>query len=251
MDYSEHIPNDEEQVQELLPFVGKRQEFYSKKWAQFKNQKNNLSWNWAAFLLGFVWLVYRKMYLYGYLALAIIITVDIIYILILKEAMSSSVFAGTFIIFGLSGNQFYLDFVKKQVNKIKQADLGESERIKKMKKQGGVSWKGVLLYLVVFIIYSFSITLLEEKVYVSYMEPLFLQAVQLQQEDKHAEAISIYKEIENKDYPIPALYYNLALSYFQIGDRENATKTIQTLLKLTPEDKDALELKNQIILDEE
>ncbi|WP_457638579.1 DUF2628 domain-containing protein, partial [Persephonella sp.] len=49
-------------------FIGKNADYHIEKFKKFEETGGALSWNWAAFFLGIVWMLYRKMYLYGVLA---------------------------------------------------------------------------------------------------------------------------------------------------------------------------------------
>ncbi|WP_158589616.1 MULTISPECIES: DUF2628 domain-containing protein [Clostridia] len=46
---------------DLLRFVGKRKNYYARKWERMENT-NGISFNVCSFLFGFLWLGYRKMY---------------------------------------------------------------------------------------------------------------------------------------------------------------------------------------------
>ncbi|QSN63742.1 DUF2628 domain-containing protein [Caballeronia sp. M1242] len=46
---------------DMALFVGKNIEYYSRKWVIQNTRMSKRTWNGAAFLLGPVWLVYRKM----------------------------------------------------------------------------------------------------------------------------------------------------------------------------------------------
>ncbi len=50
---------------DLTAFVGQRADYYLPRFRQMSRNNKNASWNWAAFLFGPLWLLYRKMYAYG------------------------------------------------------------------------------------------------------------------------------------------------------------------------------------------
>lgn len=47
-------------AENLKLFIGKNYEYFFKKWTIAEKRRSKLSWNWAAFLLGFSWMAYRK-----------------------------------------------------------------------------------------------------------------------------------------------------------------------------------------------
>jgi tetratricopeptide (TPR) repeat protein len=96
-------------------------------------------------------------------------------------------------------------------------------------------------------VYSFAMTLLEEKVYYAYMTPKFEQAAELQGEGKLDEALEMFDAIENQNNPVPGIYFNRALIYLVKEDYDEALKQINTYLKLSPDDEAGLELKEEII----
>ena len=54
-------------------FIGPNFPYYMRHFAVFRLLGGNFttSWNWSAFLVPYAWLFYRKMYLYGLIALAV------------------------------------------------------------------------------------------------------------------------------------------------------------------------------------
>ena len=53
-------------------FVGKNHAYFARKWEIASKRRNRQSWNWAAFLVGFGWMGYRKMYLYSWIFIGVI-----------------------------------------------------------------------------------------------------------------------------------------------------------------------------------
>ena len=51
----------------LATYVGpKNAAYYAKHFERFKSQQSAVSWNWPAFFVTAVWLLYRKMWLYAF-----------------------------------------------------------------------------------------------------------------------------------------------------------------------------------------
>ncbi|WLD92877.1 DUF2628 domain-containing protein [Alkalihalobacillus sp. AL-G] len=238
---------DEETREDVLEYVGRNKEYYEKKWGKISNRKSIFSWNWSSLILGLFWFGYRKMNVYVYLLLGIFVVLDILSIILFKRTTLSTELAGMFIVIGLIANKTYFDFVLKKVQSLKNQYPNREERLLAIRKNGGVSWLCAIIFAFVLIIYTFSITFLEEKVYYAYAIPKFTQAAELQKSGQLEEAIDIYDDIENRNYPIPSIYYNKALIYGSKGEYKKALKHIETFLKLVPRDKRGLELKEELI----
>jgi hypothetical protein len=54
-------------------FIGKNHAYYQRRWDDMTHNGNRFSFNWAAFFLAFLWLAYRKMYLYSVLYIFFIV----------------------------------------------------------------------------------------------------------------------------------------------------------------------------------
>jgi Protein of unknown function (DUF2628) len=46
----------------LKIFIEDNQKYYLPKFTKFKTTNQKVSWNWAAFIFSFLWLLYRKQY---------------------------------------------------------------------------------------------------------------------------------------------------------------------------------------------
>jgi hypothetical protein len=153
---------NEETQEEVLTFVGKKRDTYEKKWRHLSRDKSgmNLSWNWAAFVFGFFWFAYRQMTTYAYGFLGAIFFIDVLLIIISKEPRSIVSYTGAYIVIAMLANQLYLNAVFKKVEKLKAQYPDRKERIEVIKKIGRVSWTHVLLYIIVFTIYMYTISFL-------------------------------------------------------------------------------------------
>jgi tetratricopeptide (TPR) repeat protein len=238
---------DAETREEVLAFTGKKEDFYKKKWEKLSNRGFPFSWNWAAFFFSFFWFAYRKMNVYAYMFIAFLLIMDLFYIIFFKQPTKPTTFGPAFLFVALGSNKIYFDFVLKQVKKMQSLYPNREERIELLQKRGGVSWKSAILFLIIMFVYSFAITLLEEKVYYAYMTPKFEHAVELQNEGKLDEALEMYDAIENQNNPVPGIYFNRAIIYLEKEDYDDALKQINTYLKLSPDDESGLELKEEII----
>lgn len=102
--------------------------YYEQKYAKFKDKSIFISWNWAAFFFGTVWLWYRKMYAYFFASASFLCVIE----LLIKYRLASEYsklegfvyrFAGFFIfnilIFGIFGNAMYFRFLRtKYINHV-------------------------------------------------------------------------------------------------------------------------------------
>jgi hypothetical protein len=138
-------------------FVGENYEYYRAKWQKSADNNNNpMSWNWAAFFLGVVWLVYRKMYNYA-LIFAGFIVLDMIIesFFPLPAAIGNMVNLMIALAFGFYGNFLYKLHMANKVNDIVATyppDQVEAE----LRAQGGVNapaaWGlGITLLLLVML----------------------------------------------------------------------------------------------------
>ncbi|MFK3959905.1 DUF2628 domain-containing protein [Guptibacillus hwajinpoensis] len=237
---------DEETREEMLEFTGKRDKVYKKKWEKLSTKKSPITWNWAAFFLSLFWFTYRKMNVFAYLFLGIIVVVDVLSIVFFKKALPGSTIAPAYIVLALFGNKLYFDFALNKVKKLKDLYPDRDERLAVIKKRGGVSWLYALLFVVVMMIYGFGSAALEEEVYYSYMEPKFTEAAELQDSGELDEAMGIYNDIENDSIPVPSIHFNKALIYEEQGEFEKALSEMNTYIGLEPEDEEAMEIKEEI-----
>ncbi|MGA3085973.1 MAG: DUF2628 domain-containing protein [Thermodesulfobacteriota bacterium] len=69
--------DDQITEEEFRAFIGKKADHYLSKFRSFFSGANYgfaVTWNWPAFFLGFIWMLYRKMYLWALLAFFITFT---------------------------------------------------------------------------------------------------------------------------------------------------------------------------------
>jgi hypothetical protein len=63
--------------EEFRAFIGKKADYYLNKFRFFENEGAigfAITWSWSAFFLGFIWMLYRKMYLWALIAFFIALT---------------------------------------------------------------------------------------------------------------------------------------------------------------------------------
>lgn len=100
-------------------FVGKNHSYFTQQWESASKKKNQLSWNWAAFLVGFGWMAYRKMYRYSWIFIGVVVAELIAELVIgVPSSITSSINLGIAIGFGLKGNVWYQQHVNARIDQI-------------------------------------------------------------------------------------------------------------------------------------
>ena len=139
-------------------FVGKNYEYFERKWATGAQSKKQQSWNWAAFLVGFCWMAFRKMYRYSWIYIGVISLEVLCEIAFgLPAAISTGVNIGIAIAFGLKGNAWYQQHVDQQVSQIIAAHPPAQARLELARRGGtnigaAVGFLGALLVLLMLIV---------------------------------------------------------------------------------------------------
>jgi hypothetical protein len=147
---TENADNNVSQNEAFATFVGEKYEtYYQKKWQLRLGQI--AGFNVAAFFLGAVWLIYRKMYLYAAIFLAIIavdIAVEMFYPL--PETVGHAVNIAIAVMFGVLGNSWYKTYADKKVNQI-SASFPPEQMSAELAKQGGTNLAAALIATLVLL----------------------------------------------------------------------------------------------------
>lgn len=122
---------------DLELFVGyKKSAYYLTKWYNMKMAASSVSWNWPAFLFGPIWMLYRKMYLYGFGLLGI----NIIFNFIIDESIASKFLSFAIsIAIGILGNKIYNLHVTKKIKDIKATSHDSEMASRRIAYSGGVN----------------------------------------------------------------------------------------------------------------
>lgn len=130
------VSNDDEATS---IFIGKNYEYYLRKWETAEQKKSKQSWNWAAFLLGFAWMAYRKMYLYTSIFIGVVIVVAFCELAFgLPENLTNAIMLAISVTIGFQGNSWYKLHVEKKVKEITAMNAPEQAKIE-LARQGGTS----------------------------------------------------------------------------------------------------------------
>ena len=132
--------------EDFAHFIGKNADKYLLKFKKFKVggvDKFSISWHWPAFFFGFLWMLYRKLYLWTLVAFAIGII---------------SLFPSDFgflitIVWGMTGNYIYYKHAKKKILKLKtdQPSFDLSLMETSLRKIGGVNRWAAYIPAIIFI----------------------------------------------------------------------------------------------------
>ncbi|NPA16304.1 DUF2628 domain-containing protein [Persephonella sp.] len=135
-------------------FIGKNADYYIQRFKKFEETGGALSWNWPAFFFGIVWMLYRKMYLYGLIAflaggiLGMMIAVMSPGNMLLAAGVQLWLMIG----FGAFGNYIYYYFVKNQVQRLENLYHDPEELKRALESYGGTNMVAPLLYLLIIFI---------------------------------------------------------------------------------------------------
>ena len=146
----------------LEHFFDSSHEYYSSKLEAFENRRK-VSFNIYAFLFGFLWFLYRKMYrqaLYLITCVVLVSAGENLYFgaRLINEPHLGLILNGVntllFSLFtGFFGNWIYLLFAKKEIAKIIQhTENDEQFRMKLIEQHGGTSHLWVIVTLVIMLI---------------------------------------------------------------------------------------------------
>lgn len=137
-------------------FIGAKADYYFRKWGfQQGTSTKQLSWNWAAFFLGFFWAGYRKMYRIILIFIGVFLAVDVLTLVFnldqnLVDLIDRGIGMGTAVTFGFYGNYFYYVHTKRKISQLKNSpSFGRRSVV----EAGGTSGLGVLISIGLFIAY--------------------------------------------------------------------------------------------------
>lgn len=133
---------DAREVRERL--VGTKQEYYLPRFDKMENLNSFTSWNWAAFLFCTVWMMYRKMYVFG----IVVWVASNLLALVGGGALSLLLSIGV----GVLGNYLYMKDINNRVDKA--MDMQPDEREVYIQKNSGTGWVGVIILFVASMVIS-------------------------------------------------------------------------------------------------
>ena len=134
--------------QDRALFVGAKYEsYYQAQFEKITPKKQYAGFNIAAFFLGVVWLFYRKMYSYGFMAIGLIVAIGMVEILLGIESSGANI--GLAVAFGMFGNTLYKHHVDQQIAKVRQ--FGNSNVNTELENRGGTNIVAGSILLVIWL----------------------------------------------------------------------------------------------------
>jgi hypothetical protein len=136
---------------DLETFFGPNADRYLEVYEKMRMEKNFQrasvkTWSWPVFLGGFTWFFYRKMYIYGGMAIFTPIIMDYL--------LGSAGIGVMYLVFTMQANALYVDHALGRIAKADELDLTGLERTNYLQRAGGVSLPaGIFAGL----IYSFAV----------------------------------------------------------------------------------------------
>ncbi|MEJ5032323.1 DUF2628 domain-containing protein [Acinetobacter sp. MYb177] len=144
----EHAASVNQLEQDRALFVGvKYESYYQAQFEKITLKKQYAGFNIAAFFLGVVWLFYRKMYSYGFMAIGLIVVIGMVEIILGIESSGANI--GLAVAFGMFGNTLYKHHVDKQIAKIRQ--LGSGSVNTELENRGGTNLIAGSILLVIWL----------------------------------------------------------------------------------------------------
>ena len=134
--------------QDRALFVGlKYESYYQAQFEKITPKKQYAGFNIAAFFLGVVWLFYRKMYSYGFMAIGLIVVIGMVEIILGIESSGANI--GLAVAFGMFGNTLYKYHVNQQIAKTRQ--LGSGSVNTELENRGGTNIVAGSILLVIWL----------------------------------------------------------------------------------------------------
>ena len=134
--------------QDRALFIGvKYESYYQAQFEKITPKKQYAGFNIAAFFLGVVWLFYRKMYSYGFMAIGLIVAIGMVEILLGIESSGANI--GLAVAFGMFGNTLYRHHVDQQIAKTRQ--LGSGSVNTELENRGGTNIVAGSILLVIWL----------------------------------------------------------------------------------------------------
>ena len=134
--------------QDRALFIGvKYESYYQAQFEKITPRKQYAGFNIADFFLGVVWLFYRKIYSYGFMAIGLIVVIGMVEILLGIESSGANI--GLAVAFGMFGKTLYKHHVDQQIAKIRQ--FGNSNVNTELENRGGTNLIAGSILLVIWL----------------------------------------------------------------------------------------------------
>lgn len=134
--------------------VGKNATYYLPRFQKIADNPRALTWNWSAFFVSFLWLIYRRMWPSAILYFISLILATILSIILLPLGGGGLVWllwlGFSLLIFPACANSTYYRHCSKIIDRAEKASTTAFGRLKYCEHKGGTSWLSILLFLPVF-----------------------------------------------------------------------------------------------------
>jgi hypothetical protein len=129
----------------LRAYLGPNADYYIRQWGRSRQRPFGLSWNWAAFFGGLLWMVYRKMYAYAVIYFVAAMAVGaLIEGLHLSMTLKTACELGVVVFVGLKANGWYWLHAQRRVDEIVEA-TGDADRPSALLRSGGTNRTAAVL----------------------------------------------------------------------------------------------------------
>ncbi|MGH8262321.1 MAG: pilin [Steroidobacteraceae bacterium] len=142
--------------------VGPRAHFYVPKFLRFDAGESRISWNWPAFFIGVLWMLYRRMWSTAVYLFLISLGLGLIEGLILERFLGERTsdlisYATTLIcmiVVGVFANTLYHARIKRRIAQLVQSGRDEFQVVRALERGPHTSWAGVII-VAVFLVVAF------------------------------------------------------------------------------------------------
>lgn len=134
---------------DLELFVGfKKSAYYLTKWDNMNMAASSVSWNWPAFFFSPIWMLYRKMYAYGFGLVGISILLNFLF----KDYSIGIIISWAIkIAVGIFANRIYKEHVTRKIKEIKATSSDSEMCNRRIAYAGGVN---IVIPIIVGILYA-------------------------------------------------------------------------------------------------
>ena len=145
---SESVTRQSKKDELYEAFVGKKyRSYYQEKFQNLAKPKPKGGFNIAAFLIGSIWLFYRKMYTYGFIYIVLMIIYGVFATFVeISDSTDRAISIALAVTLGLSGNGLYKYFVDQKLNS-KRFSIAQAQTI------GGTNPIAAWSFLVVIMVF--------------------------------------------------------------------------------------------------
>lgn len=142
-----------DRLQAYAAFVGPRFAVYRRKWRLDRAVQDANGWNWAAFLFGAFWMLYRRMYAAAAGWIAVLTALAFLETFLdASSGVSSAITLGSSAAAGALGNHLYLWHTERNIAQARASRPADTAALHAdLAARGGTRWLAVILGLVAYI----------------------------------------------------------------------------------------------------